>query len=133
MSSSRFYGDLETPEPGEVLEALVYPGKSVPILGGPSPWGTIDNLRVLPNGCRLAGTPSHGGLWVPRFLLERIPESWREHAATWSGDPQWFEEDGDILLAAHALELHEALGMEREELAQAAESYANRFIDGGRA
>lgn len=111
---------------------MIRPHESVPILGGPSPWGTIDNLRELPNGCRLAGTPSHGGLWVPRSLLERIPESWRKHAKKWSGDPQWFEEDGDILLAGHALELHESFGMEREELARDAERYARRFIDGER-
>lgn len=133
MSSSRFHGELETPEPGEVLEALVYPGKSVPVLGGPSPWGTIDDLRVLPNGCRLAGTPSHGGLWVPRFLMRRIPEPWWRCALESSGDPQWFEEDGDILLAAHALELHEALGIDPEKLARDVEGYVERYIDGGRA
>ncbi len=66
-----------------------------PRVGLPSPWGTIDGTRKCAHGIIRVCTPSHGGYWVPLALVAKIPQRWRDYAATWSHGwgHQWYEED----------------------------------------
>lgn len=59
-----------------------------------TPWGQSDGpVEYLPNGIYFASTPSHGGYFVPKKLLSRIPPEHQAYAVKWSGSPQWYEED----------------------------------------
>ena len=49
--------------------------------------------RDIGNGIQSVSTPSHGGYFVPRHLLEHIPERLRKWAERWSQSEQWYEED----------------------------------------
>jgi len=59
-----------------------------------TPWGesqTIDKLGD--DGVLAVTTASHGGIYVPRALLHRIPQAGQLWAAGWSGSVNWYEED----------------------------------------
>lgn len=58
-----------------------------------TPWGESQLIEVLGDGILSVSTASHGGIYVPKALLNRIPLRHQEYAARWSGDLQWYEED----------------------------------------
>jgi hypothetical protein len=66
-----------------------------------TPWGIADCVVTLgevnKGTCSYAilsvSTPSHGGIYVPPALLDRIPERHRAYAKRWSGSESWYEED----------------------------------------
>ena len=60
-----------------------------------TPWGIADSVEQLGQGILSVSTPSHGGIWVPAALLDRIDYRGREEAMKWSHGwgGQWFEED----------------------------------------
>jgi hypothetical protein len=63
-----------------------------PVVGGSSPWGTIQTIHKLGPHCVGVETASHGGIWVDAAGLELIPEPFRK---TGFSDRGWFEEDCD--------------------------------------
>lgn len=58
-----------------------------------TPWGMADHVEEMGQGVLWVDTPSHGGIYVPDALLDRIPQEWRDRARKWSGSPNWYEED----------------------------------------
>ena len=59
-----------------------------------TPWGDADTVEYIgTQGIKRINTPSHGGYYVPRKLLGRIPEAHQLYALKWSGSRQWYEED----------------------------------------
>ena len=65
--------------------------------GASTPWGRADSVKAIGtiglDTIYSVETPSHGGYFVPKRLLHRIPQAHQERAARWSGSPQWYEED----------------------------------------
>jgi hypothetical protein len=58
-----------------------------------TPWGVADQVdRIGDKGILHVSTPSHGGLFVPAELLERMPAALRG-SNSYSGCGNWFEED----------------------------------------
>lgn len=58
-----------------------------------TPWGQSQSIDVLAHGIKHVTTAGHGGYWVPKAALSRIPAAHRAYAAKWSGSEQWYEED----------------------------------------
>ena len=58
-----------------------------------TPWGRADSVTDLGAGLFSVGTPSHGGLFVPDDLLERMPFGVRFSNSYSGADSNWFEED----------------------------------------
>jgi len=85
------------------------------VLMGRTPWGDADSVTELGNGVLHVTTSSHGGIYVPRELLGRIPAEQRQWAKSWSGSEQWYEED--CCWAAVAVAFPELFG-EQQELAR---------------
>lgn len=73
------------------LDTVPLPRRLPP--GMRTPWGVADAVELLPTGIKRVSTPSHGGYWVPKALLPRIPADYRAYALKWSGSEQWYEED----------------------------------------
>lgn len=49
-----------------------------------SPWGSINERRMVAPGIWFCGTATHGGYWISAAMAEAVPESIRR---------RWFEED----------------------------------------
>lgn len=79
-----------------------------------TPWGVADEVIDLANGCFFVGTESHGGMYVPPNLIQKMPAACRSTPSSKGG---WFEEDADIALPA-ALLGSEA-GFNEEQVKQA--------------
>lgn len=62
-----------------------------------SPWGKVDEQRVLAPGIVQVFTPSHGGIYVAPDLLAKMPIK-----STAYSQGGWFEEDCDWSLVALA-------------------------------
>lgn len=80
---------------------------AVPVVGGSSPWGTVESVEYhAPSGAYWVHTAGHGGLFVPTGLLLRISQQGRDYAAKWSHGwgPNWFEEDCAICHAIVGLD-----------------------------
>lgn len=58
-----------------------------------TPWGASQTVKPLSNGITWVSTAGHGGVFVPKKLLGRIPAAYQAYAAKWTGSPQWYEED----------------------------------------
>jgi len=58
-----------------------------------TPWGDSQTVHDIGNGVLSVSTASHGGLYVPDYLLSRIPEKEQAYAERWSGSRNWYEED----------------------------------------
>ena len=85
-----------------------------------TPWGTSDTRTPIGSGIVRVETPSHGGYYVPRAVLDRIPATHQAYAARWSGSPQWYEEDCAWACVAVAFPEHfpaDALSNARETIA----------------
>lgn len=63
--------------------------------GQESPWGPIQEITDHGQGILTVYTASHGGVYVPPELLNKIPTVERNFAARWSygWGECWFEED----------------------------------------
>lgn len=58
-----------------------------------TPWGLADHVQHMgDHGILFTSTASHGGIFVPDELLERMPEELRG-SNSYSGKRNWFEED----------------------------------------
>ena len=97
-----------------------------PVVGDPSPWGTIDHVYALGPDVVAVATPSHGGLWVPPEAMTSIPAPLR--ASAYSGDG-WFEEDCDWCIPYLVLGLHhfEDSAERGEQVLEAARTTLRRF------
>jgi hypothetical protein len=67
-----------------------------------TPWGKADYLKELGEGCMIVATPSHGGMFVPRAVMDKyypkgvsVP-SYSTSDASMGG--VWYEEDCDMQL-----------------------------------
>jgi hypothetical protein len=58
-----------------------------------TPWGYADSVKEVGLGILQVSTPGHGGFFVPKKHLHRIPTELQHWAACWSGSAQWYEED----------------------------------------
>lgn len=58
-----------------------------------TPWGMSDSEHDYGNGIKFYGTPSHGGIYVPSNLVNKIDPAGRAYAKKWSGSENWYEED----------------------------------------
>ena len=58
-----------------------------------TPWGRSDHVTDVGPGVEFHSTPSHGGYWIEREVLDRIPPAHRAYAKRWGGSEQWYEED----------------------------------------
>lgn len=56
-----------------------------------SPWGEVQDARHVGQGVYFVSTASHGGLYVPKGMLDAMPAVLR--CNRYSGGGQWFEED----------------------------------------
>jgi hypothetical protein len=95
-----------------------------PVVGGHSPWGTIQHVHELGPHCVGVETASHGGIWVDAGGLELIPEAFR---STGFSDKGWFEEDCDWAIPYVWLGLAEH---ERPDHLTAAEGTLQRWHPG---
>ena len=67
---------------------------SPPKVGHHSPWGVIQCVAPIGDqGITWVSTAGHGGVFVPRLLLDSVPAAHQAYAARWSRSRQWFEED----------------------------------------
>ena len=61
-----------------------------------TPWGASDYTKEHgTEGAIFAGTPSHGGMWIPESMYLELPSGLRETAYSKNG---WYEEDCDIAI-----------------------------------
>lgn len=60
-----------------------------------SPWGVVQDQKILADGIVWVSTPSHGGVWVSPDRLDKMPI--KQTAYSQGG---WFEEDCDWALVA---------------------------------
>jgi len=68
--------------------------KEEPKVGSYSPWGTIDQCRVVAEGIVFVSTPSHGGFWLSPERLTEILEISHELRKRFGEYPGcWYEED----------------------------------------
>lgn len=60
-----------------------------------TPWGAPDSVTMIAPGIWSVSTPSHGGIYLEREALARIPKAHQDYAAQWSHGmgAAWFEED----------------------------------------
>lgn len=58
-----------------------------------TPWGPSQHFDELGLGLQFHNTAGHGGIFVPKDQLHRIPADQQAWAARWSESPQWYEED----------------------------------------
>lgn len=58
-----------------------------------TPWGKAESYSNLGQGVFSVSTETHGGIFVPEYMLHNIPSERRADAAKWSGSEQWYEED----------------------------------------
>jgi hypothetical protein len=58
-----------------------------------TPWGRADHTEDMGQGIMSVSTSSHGGIFVPLELLDKIPPEGRAFAKRWGGSEQWYEED----------------------------------------
>lgn len=73
-----------------------------PVVGGPSPWGTIQKVyEVNPRagGLYSVVTAGHGGLFVSAFWRAKMPAALRTPSRFYplQDGPAWFEEDLEAL------------------------------------
>jgi len=68
-----------------------------------TPWGRSDGPGDLvgTEGIRFYSTPSHGGYFVPRRLVGRVPMTVRARCAIIRMDGDWYEEDCAAAVVAH--------------------------------
>lgn len=69
-----------------------------PRAGDPSPWGTIEEARVIAPGLVSVSTAGHGGYWISAQREERIPAAARSPFLRQAG---WYEEDVDAAVPAY--------------------------------
>lgn len=58
-----------------------------------TPWGESETIKDYRNGIRFVTTAGHGGFFVPKKLLNRIPKEGIKDAYRWTRNEQWYEED----------------------------------------
>lgn len=70
-------------------------------VGGPSPWGPIQNVMVIASGICAVTTAGHGGIWVDSDKLKEMPGALRVLQSKYA-PKGWYEEDCDwaIVVAA---------------------------------
>ena len=56
-----------------------------------TPWGIADSEAKLAEGIVSYSTPSHGGIWIAKDRVNKIPSK----AKNFLGNKQWWEEDCD--------------------------------------
>jgi hypothetical protein len=59
-----------------------------------SPWGNVQECRVIASGLWSVSTGGHGGTLISEERREAMP-AWASHFKTFSGQPTAFEEDLD--------------------------------------
>lgn len=74
-----------------------------PVLGGDSPWGTIETIVYFDDGLTYVKTLTHGGFHLGFHRTMGVPESWRllRYHGNAIGDlatSPWFEEDFDAAM-----------------------------------
>ena len=72
--------------------------QAVPVKGGNSPWGRIDDCERVADGLYSVSTPSHGGYWVSRERVALMDPQYRDRKTFVGGDGiggKWYEEDCD--------------------------------------
>ena len=74
-----------------------------------TPWGPSDYVKDLPLGAVSVSTSSHGGIWIPLDLYNRLPSGLQETAYSSGG---WYEEDFDAAIPFAFFEL----GASREKI-----------------
>ena len=62
-----------------------------------TPWGPSQTVDEVGCGIVWVTTAGHGGIFVPAMLLHGLPDCLRNFK-TWTGSPNWFEEDCDAIV-----------------------------------
>jgi len=65
--------------------------------GDYSPWGTIQSVKTIFDGCQFVSTAGHGGYYLTPELNQKVPKylknvSWGQQATK-----GWYEEDCDAI------------------------------------
>lgn len=58
-------------------------------VGNYSPWGRIDNIKILIEGVEDVSTPSHGGIKLNRKYNNKIPKEFRTAGGYYEEDAEW--------------------------------------------
>jgi hypothetical protein len=67
-----------------------------------TPWGQADpTCTQIAEGILSISTPSHGGFWLSPERLKELPD-YIARVKTFTGKPEWFEEDFDWCLVVLA-------------------------------
>jgi len=61
-----------------------------------SPWGAVQQERVLAPGIVQVHTAGHGGIWLSPERQAQLPEWARQIEGAYCPKPQWWEEDCEM-------------------------------------
>lgn len=67
-----------------------------------SPWGRVQEQRAIAAGIVAVTTAGHGGIWLSRERLDRMPAALRVSNDYSGAGSEWFEEDCEWALVAAA-------------------------------
>lgn len=74
------------------------PADLVTIIPTYSPWGQIDQSKILAWGIVQVYTPSHGGIYLSKERQEMLPAWARKIPASYCPKPTWWEEDCEAIV-----------------------------------
>jgi hypothetical protein len=95
---------IPTPHAGcgeDIAEAFglnKLPAELVTIVPRHSPWGAIDDHKILAWGIVSVGTPSHGGIYLSEERQRMLPAWARKIPASYCPKPTWWEEDCEAVV-----------------------------------